>query len=45
MDKLTSDSAQAEISARVKYMLRALFTNDWKSVLKTMHYNLVLQTH
>ena len=31
MEKLISDSAQYEISARVKDILRALFIDDWQS--------------
>ena len=31
MDKLTSDNAKAEISARVKDVLRTLNIKDWQS--------------
>ena len=33
MDKLISNSAQSDVSNRVKDILRALFINDWKSEL------------
>ena len=31
MNTLISESEKLEISIRVKYMLRALFVDDWKS--------------
>ena len=39
MEKLTSDSAQSEISTRVKEILRDLFIDDWKSEAYRQHQN------
>ena len=39
MDKLISDSAQSEISTRVKDILRALFIDDWQSEPYHQHQN------
>ena len=37
MDKLISDSAQSEMSNRVKDILRALFIDDWQSKVYYQH--------
>lgn len=39
MDKLISDSAEVEISARVKDILRALCIDDWQSEAQYQHQN------
>ena len=39
MDKLISDSAQSELSKRVKDMLGALFIDDWQSEAHHQHQN------
>ena len=39
MDKLISDSARVEISARVKDLLRAFVINDWQSEPHFQHQN------
>ena len=39
MDKLISDSARTEISARVKDILRSLCINDWQSEAQYQHQN------
>ncbi|HSN66994.1 MAG TPA: hypothetical protein VLS94_10155, partial [Fusibacter sp.] len=39
MDKLVSDRAQAEISAKVKSILRALVIDDWQSEPHHQHQN------
>ncbi len=39
MDKLISDSARLEISARVKDVLRALIIDDWQSERNYQHQN------
>ena len=39
MDKLLSDSAQVEFSARVKDILRALIIDDWQSEANYQHQN------
>ena len=41
MDKLISDSAQSEISNRLKDILRALFIDDWKSEPYYQHQTLL----
>ena len=43
MDKLTSNSATVEISARVKDILRALCINDWQSKPHFQHQNFAEQ--
>ena len=45
MDKLISDSAQSEISNRVKDMLRALFIDDWKSEPHYQHQKFAKRRH
>ena len=40
MDKLMSNSAQSEISTRVKDILRALFIDDWKLEAYHQHQTL-----
>ena len=39
MDKLISDSARTEISARVKDILRSLCIDDWQSEAQYQHQN------
>jgi hypothetical protein len=39
MDKLISDSAQVEISKRVKDVLRAMIIDDWQSEANYQHQN------
>ena len=39
IDKLISDSAQSEVSTRVKDILRALFIDDWQSEDYHQHQN------
>ena len=39
MDNIISDSAQAEVSQRVKDILRASFIEDWKSEAYHQHQN------
>ena len=45
MDKLISDSAQSEISTRVKDILRDLFIDDWQSEAHHQHQNYAEKRH
>ena len=45
MDKLTSDSAQYEISTRVKDVLIALFIDDWQSEAYHQNQNFADRKH
>ena len=43
MDKLVSDKAQAEISQKVKDILRHLIIDDWQSKTNYQHQNTAKQ--